>query len=838
MGMLATAGILSMASCQQEDLPKASADGDYVNARFILESPDGISTRAIGDGTQADVVKCVVYDADGTKMDLDQTIAIVGKKATYEIRLVKGQQYRVAFFAYNQAADAYDVTDMKNIVVKDGQMSNIEGRDAFTAYVDITAAESMKPIEKDVVLYRPFAQLNIGAYKSDIAAAAKAGVVVSDSKVTVSNVYTTFSAYADAVVGQTSEVTFALNAIPTEDLLVDVNGDGTISADEHFAYLALNYILVGDKGSEKSLTDVEFVWENADGSKTNSPQTVFVNIPVQRNYRTNIIGDILTNPAKFNIFIDERFEQPDYIVGIPVPVAETNGTFEVSTPSELAWIAEQVNSGNTFAGKTVLLTSDIDLSNYASWTPIGNVTSYPSQTFAGVFDGNGKTISNLTVTDKTPGEASAALFGSISGEVRGLTVTDATVTSTHYAAAIVGYTSDAAKITDCHVDGATIVTNYELVAAGTYDNADKAGAIVGLLNNTAAVVDGCTVKNVSIQGYRDLGGIAGYSAGTVQNCQVLENVSITVDASHPYKGYTQPSQYDVNSVVGENTGTMTGNTGEATLKIPAAVATVATAAELKAMLNDFTDAGSGNNTINIMNDIILKDAWTPVEIDGYHGAGIITINGNGHKIQSLTAPLLAGGFAGNSGVEIIDLTIDKSTIVSTNTLGSGAFIETVDSQPVITLRNCHLTNSSLTGSRTGGLIGWTSGYNNPNNGPVDTYVTIENCSVVGCQITGAGTVGGLYGHAGANPATFSTITNCTVQDCTLTSNDDSYRVGVVLGTANVGQVTITGITASGNTVIQNSDGTIIPRPDGQSDLYGRFVPGSTGKLTIDGVAIQ
>ncbi len=836
--MLAIAGVLSVASCQQEELPNASTDGDYVNARFILEAPDGIPTRAIGDGTQADVVKCVVYDAEGTKMDLDQTLPIVGKKATYEIRLAKGQQYRVAFFAYNQAADAYDVTDMKNIVVKGDQMSNIEARDAFTAYVDITAADSMQPVEKNVILYRPFAQLNIGAYMDDVAAAAKAGVVVANSKVTLSNVYTAFNAYADAVAGQTSEVTFSMNAIPSEDLLVDVNGDGVIADNERFAYLAMNYILVGDKGTEKSLTDVGFVWENADASKTNVPQTVFVNIPVQRNYRTNIIGDILTNPAKFSIIIDERFEKPDHIVGIPVPVEENNGVFEVSTPSELAWIAQEVNSGNTFAGKTVLLAADIDLSNYASWTPIGNVTNYPSQTFAGVFDGNEKTISNLTVADYTPAEASAALFGSISGEVKNLTVTNATITSTHYAAAIVGYTSDAAKITNCHVDGATITTNYELVSAGAYDNADKAGAIVGILNNPAAVVDGCTVKNVTITGYRDLGGVAGYSAGTVQNCQVLENVSITVDATHPYKGYTQPSQYDVNSIVGENAGTMTGNTGEATLKIPAAVAAVATAAELKAMLNDFTDAGSGNNTINLTNDIILKDAWTPVVIDGYNGAGVITINGNGHKIQGLTAPLLAGGFAGNSGVIITDLTIDKSAIVSTNTLGSGAFIETVDSQPLITLRNCHLTNSSLTGSRTGGLLGWTSGYNDPNNGPVDTYITLENCSVVGCQITGAGTVGGLYGHAGANPATFSIISNCTVQNCTLTSNDDSYRVGVVLGTANLGQVTITGITESGNTVIQNDNGTIIPRPAGQSYLYGRFVPGTTGKLAIDGVAVN
>ncbi len=177
-------------------------------------------------------------------------------------------------------------------------------------------------------------------------------------------------------------------------------------------------------------------------------------------------------------------------------------------------------------------------------------------------------------------------------------------------------------------------------------------------------------------------------------------------------------------------------------------------------------------------------------------------------------------------------------MVSANTLGSGAFVETIDSMQEIKLNNCHFKNSTLTGSRTGGLIGWNSGYNNENNGAVKTYVTITNCSVVDCEITGAGTVGGIVGHAGANAWTYNTIENCMVKDCKLTSNDDSYRVGVVVGTANIGEVTINNITHSGNTLLQNNNGTEIARPAGQSELYGRFVPDATGKLTINGVSIQ
>lgn len=204
----------------------------------------------------------------------------------------------------------------------------------------------------------------------------------------------------------------------------------------------------------------------------------------------------------------------------------------------------------------------------------------------------------------------------------------------------------------------------------------------------------------------------------------------------------------------------------------------------------------------------------------------------------MNATLFAGGFAGNSGIVVHDLTLDSSKINdSTNNLGLGAFIGSIDSMEKIELVNCHLVNSEITstgGARVGGLIGWTSGYNDPNNGPVSTYVTVKDCSVEKCNITANGSVGAIIGHAGNNPATYHTIEGNTIKDCTLHSTDNGgWRVGVVVGTANVGEVTIKGTIESGNTLIQ--DGKTAPA--GQSNLYGRFVPGTTGTLTIDGVAV-
>ena len=264
---------------------------------------------------------------------------------------------------------------------------------------------------------------------------------------------------------------------------------------------------------------------------------------------------------------------------------------------------------------------------------------------------------------------------------------------------------------------------------------------------------------------------------------------------------------------------------------------IRTPEDLMTKLTNLTGAGAGDNTVYIASDIDMTDVnWTPIKVNGYQGAGVITIEGNGNTIKGLNAPLFAGGFAGKSGIVIKNLTIADSNIVSTNTNGSGAFIESVDSMQSITLENCHLKNSTVTGgsgSRTGGLIGWTSGYSNVNDGPVKTYVTITNCSVIGNTITCDGSVGGINGHAGASDWTYTTITNCTVKDNKLISTDDGgWRVGVVVGTANVGEVTISNITESGNTLTQTGK----TAPAGQSNLYGRFVPGTTGKLVIDGVA--
>ena len=246
---------------------------------------------------------------------------------------------------------------------------------------------------------------------------------------------------------------------------------------------------------------------------------------------------------------------------------------------------------------------------------------------------------------------------------------------------------------------------------------------------------------------------------------------------------------------------------------------------------------TGDTVIELLDDINMTGkSWTPVSVDGYNGQGVITLNGNGKTITGLSAPLFAGGFAGKSGIVIKDLTIADANINDTaNDQGIGAFINCVDSMTRIELDNCHLKNSKIVstgGARVGGLIGWTSGYNKPNDGPVDTKVTLTNCSVENVTIEAKGSVGGLIGHAGANPATYHTITGCTVKDSTLkcTETGKSWRVGDLVGTANVGQVTVDAATsASQNFLTQENASTQKP----EDSIFGRKEVGTDGLMIID-----
>ena len=238
------------------------------------------------------------------------------------------------------------------------------------------------------------------------------------------------------------------------------------------------------------------------------------------------------------------------IPGIQEVAATEDDVVEIGTVDQLKAFRDAVNSGNTYAGKTVKLTTDLDLSGETNWTPIGNLVAYPGQSFNGTFDGDGHSISNVTSSDNTYNYAVAGLFGSVeNGTIKNLTVKNVNITSTHYAGGIVAYTSNGPTIENCKVIGGTIKSTPEIVN-GSYDNGDKVGGIMGYAT-AGSTINKCTVEGVTISGYRDLGGIVGYSDGTVTN-NTAKNVTVTQDLTNGYKD-TPPTT--IGDIVGRGSAT-------------------------------------------------------------------------------------------------------------------------------------------------------------------------------------------------------------------------------------------------------------------------------------------
>ncbi len=255
---------------------------------------------------------------------------------------------------------------------------------------------------------------------------------------------------------------------------------------------------------------------------------------------------------------------------------------------------------------------------------------------------------------------------------------------------------------------------------------------------------------------------------------------------------------------------------------------VATAEELVEALAATNPVLKGDYTINIAADIDLTDVTvTSGYLNGYQGAGVYTVNGNGHEITGLQVPLFKGTWAGKGELYINDLTIADSDIVGgASSVGCGAFVGNASATNMVQLKNCHLVDSTVTGADwTGGLIGYAAGYSNQNDGPVFERVVMEGCSVQNSKITGAGSTGAVIGHATGDKWTDVVINNCVVKKNTVVCTDDSnVKAGAVIGTVGVGTVHLNA-TVSGNKVTSN--GVAVNR------IFGR-IGSNGGVLDITG----
>ena len=246
------------------------------------------SSRAYGEGTQATSLKYSVYDSNGKELELLRGDTTIQLSTQINIKLANGDTFYILFWADNDEAPytvdfatkqmTIDYTDIK---------ANNENHDAFYRLYGpfkVTGSES-----HDVELYRPFSQVNI--LTSDKEYASNTGMDVETTEFEM-EVYTTLDLWTGECMDEQTRV-FSHANCPV--------GKVTIDSVEH-DYLAMNYLLVA---KDKTLKEVKCRYK--DIVRNIELERKFGSVPVERNYKTNIYGPLLTKDATFKVEIKPAF---------------------------------------------------------------------------------------------------------------------------------------------------------------------------------------------------------------------------------------------------------------------------------------------------------------------------------------------------------------------------------------------------------------------------------------------------------------------------------------------------------------------------------------------------
>ena len=218
---------------------------------------------------------------------------------------------------------------------------------------------------------------------------------------------------------------------------------------------------------------------------------------------------------------------------------EGDGSYTVTTADGLKNVAKLVNE----EGKTdINITLDTDLTLTGEWTPIGT----ESQPYTGTFDGNGKTITGLTVTGS---DRYTGLLGFIKGTVKNVVLTEINITSGTFVGGVAGW-SFGGNIENCSVSGSV--------------SGSDVGGVVGYQQGGS--ITGCS-SSATVKGTQRAGGVAGAtnSGATLTACYATGDVTVENDGTNNSHaggvvgyngGGTLTACYATGSVTGSGSGTI------------------------------------------------------------------------------------------------------------------------------------------------------------------------------------------------------------------------------------------------------------------------------------------
>lgn len=308
--------------CAKENV---ADEGEKSQVTFTVDVPEAtVTTRGLSDAATTDQLICQVFLNDGNYTpvpELTQTVTVENRKATVNFTLVKGNKYAFIFWAQASGTGYYNTEDLRSVKMNVANVKANEPKmDAFWATETLTATAN--PSTKSKTLYRALAQVNFGSKMPDRSDA----LAVTESSITmkgVADIFHPFLGNKSTACEGSVDITFAKNATITDEKLK--------VSEEEYDYLSTAYVFASKQ--DQSLTDVSatFKFENGKETSVSAP-----NAPIQGNYRTNIIGDLLTVGSTWTITIDSEFKGGDKIYDAVSANLEKGGNVTLSEDYSVA----------------------------------------------------------------------------------------------------------------------------------------------------------------------------------------------------------------------------------------------------------------------------------------------------------------------------------------------------------------------------------------------------------------------------------------------------------------------------------------------------------------------
>lgn len=413
LSILTAATMLFATSCSDEEMTYESANKQNVTFKVQVEGAgagsrtiaDGTNHITIGQGQMVNKLFYAVYETGKTECLMEGEATASNGVATVVIPLVNGLKFDLVFLAYNDENNLFGISknltftdglcqavDLENLTLKRDLKANQEAYDAFyhveTNYV--TNTNSTSP----VTLRRMLAQVNVATTDSDLSQAKQLNADITQTAITLKGVPNQFNARTGVATGEV-EVSYEVSDIlkcsdkadgqthDNEQLTVNIDGE-----DKNFNYLAMAYVLAGK--DESSLHDTKVSFYRGQGKDTELVHTRIIStLPLQRQYRTNVTGNVLTQQEAFDISLDVDFGNHNESVGDVVVVADAESLQEaIDNATDGVPVEIQLQ------GNIVLGASDAETASASARAAASNAALLIEEGKEIILDLNGFTISH------------------------------------------------------------------------------------------------------------------------------------------------------------------------------------------------------------------------------------------------------------------------------------------------------------------------------------------------------------------------------------------------------------------------------------------------------------